>query len=219
MNDILLGYILCFLCVFGIIGAVTLSHKLFKFSGEVSRKLIHALVGFTWFPMYFYLRETVHIIIVPIIFIVVNYLSARFSIFKSMERERDDNKRDYGTVYFAICMTVLSVFSYFFPKTLGCYGIAVFCLSFGDGAAAIAGTLIKKHNIAIVKGKTLAGSLACVLAAFAGIYFVCAVMAQPMTLWKAGALALLTAALEIAGGRLDNFAVSFGVMAAACLMV
>ncbi|MBQ9949222.1 MAG: hypothetical protein IJO93_00695 [Clostridia bacterium] len=219
MKDIILGYILCFLCVFGIIGTVTLLHKILKFSGELSRKLIHILVGLTWLPMYFYLRGTVHIIIVPVIFTVVNWLSAYFGIFKSMERDRGDGKHDFGTVYFAVCMVILSVISYFFPNTLYAYGIAVYCLSFGDGAAAIFGTLIKSHNPTIMKGKSLLGTLSCAVFAVLGVYFACAFTNVSVSPVQALILGVATAILELFGGRLDNFTVSFGVMLCACILI
>ena len=205
--------------MFGIIGMITLLHKLIGFSNEISRKLIHVLVGFTWLPIYFYLRGTVHMIILPVIFVAVNWLSVHFNIFKSMERETDGKKKDLGTVYYAVCMTLMSVFTYIFPEKLPCYGIAVFCLSFGDGAAAIAGKLVKKYNKELMRGKTLAGTLACLFAAVIGVYFICAVIKQPISLLNAVIFGAVTAMFELFSGKYDNFTVSLGVMLTACLIL
>lgn len=218
MSDIIKGYILCFVTVFGIIGAVTLMQKLFGLKGEVPRKLIHTLVSFTWFPMYFYLRGTMHFIVIPVIFTVVNYLAEKFHFFRSMEREREDGRHDWGTVYYAVCMTILSCVTYFFPKKLPCYGIAVFALSFGDGAAALIGSSVKR-NIQIMKGKSLAGTIACFLAATAGIWFVCNVIGQELALLQSVFLGAASAVLELVSGRADNFAVSLGICALAWFMI
>ena len=210
---ILYGYLACFAIVFGVIGVVTLLQKILKLSGETSRKLIHALVAFTWLPMYFFMAETIHFIIVPVIFTIVNYLSEMLHIFKSMERDRGDGKHDFGTVYYAVCMVILSVLTYFFPEKLPCYGIAVFCLSFGDGAAALVGANVQKHNPQLLKGKSLLGCIACFLASVGGIYFICAVIGMQINILKVLLIALCTTVLELFGGRFDNFAVSMGITA------
>lgn len=169
--------------------------------------------------MYFYLKGTIHIIIVPLIFIAVNFLSLKLKLFKSMEREQKDGKNDFGTVYFAICMTVMSVISYFCNKALIPYGIAVFCLSFGDGAAAMAGSLIKKHNPVIVKGKTLAGAVACFIFAALGIILICCVLDIEISFWRIALLAFISSVLEVISGKYDNFAVPLGVMLTATLIM
>ena len=216
---ILTGYLLSLLIPFAAIGISSLLKRLLKLKTEISRKLIHILVGNTWFPMYFYLRGTVHFIIVPAIFIAVNWLSNRFNVFKSMEREKKDGKSDLGTVYFAICMTVMSTASYIFPALTIPYGIAVACLTLGDGAAAAFGILINKHNPVIFKGKTLFGSLACIVFSALGVCFMCLCTGTQAAPYAVALLAVLTCVLELFGGRFDNFTVSFGTMAAAYLLL
>lgn len=219
MSDILTGYILSFACAFGAIGLISLLRKPLKLGNEISRKLIHILVGFTWLPMYFYLKETVHIIIVPVIFIAVNYASLKFTIFKAMEREKNqEGKSDMGTVYFAVSMSILSVISYFYKTSLIPYGISVFCLSFGDGAAAIAGTWLKDRTPTLIEGKSLAGTLACFIFAIAGVYFACFVTGICIPLWKTLLLAFLTAVFEMIGKQFDNFTIPLGITAT-CLLI
>ena len=220
MNKTLLGYILCCAVVFGVLGLVTALQKLFfKPGSDVPRKLIHALVAFTWLPMYFYLRGTVHFIIIPVIFTAMNYCAERFHLIKSMERQRDDGKHDWGTVYYALCMVILSTVTYFFPAMLPCYGIAVFALSFGDGAAALVGTAFGHRNIELLKGKSLAGTIACALATIGGIYLVCTIIGQPVALWYVAVLGAITALLELVSGKADNIVVSIGIFAVSYLLL
>ena len=80
---------------------------------EVSRKAIHISLFAVWLLIDLFFRDSIHQIIVPVLFILFNSLSRRFRIFKSVERERDDHP---GTVYFAVAVTLILTLAYFFPS-------------------------------------------------------------------------------------------------------
>ena len=148
---ILYGYLFSYLYLFGVIFFIGALQKLFRFDVEISRKVIHFFIGFVWLILHKYHAGTWHFLVVPISFVVINYASYKLKIFKMFERE--DEKNHYGTIFYAVAMTVMSAVSLVFPQTLLPYGLAVFCLSFGDAAAALCGKYIRKGNNLFVSGK------------------------------------------------------------------
>ena len=103
--------------------------------------------------------------ILPIVFVFVNYASYKFNIIKSMERE--ESERDgLGTVYYALTLLILSVLLFgplknyknVWGPTIGLAGVAV--MGYSDALAAIVGRSIKSPSYKIsTTTKTLAGSL------------------------------------------------------------
>lgn len=148
--NIAIGYCLSYGYLFLVIFGIGTLKKILKFSTETSRKLIHILIGFTWIILYRYLRNTIHFIIIPLSFIIINALSYKFKIFKMFERETNE-KNHYGTIYYAIAMTIMATLSFFNEQLLLPYGLSVFALSFGDGAAALFGTAIKNTILKLLK--------------------------------------------------------------------
>lgn len=195
--------------------------KLFHLSVEVSRKLTHIFIGFTWINLYYFfiLPESVHpleVLVLPISFIIINALSYRYKIFTMIERDDDNHP---GTVYYAIAMTILMGLTIVFPKTLIPSGIAVFCLSLGDGFAALFGTLFGKYGPKITENKSLIGTLACFVGAFLSVYCLMLLVPFSFPLWGALLVAAATAVCELCGKGLDNFSITFGVTAVATLVM
>lgn len=208
---ILTGYLLSYAYLFGVILFIGLLQKLFKFDVEISRKMIHFFIGFVWLILHHYLANTWHFVVVPASFVVINYLSYRFKIFKMFERK--DEKNHLGTVYYAASITVMAVVSLFFPETQLPYGVAVFCLSFGDAAAALVGGYVKKGNISLTKNKSLFGTLAGAAASMLGIFLFMWIFPMELAIWQVVLIGLASGALELVGYGLDNFSIPFGVMA------
>ena len=151
------GYVLTYGWVFFLLGISTLLQKAFHASGEVTRKVVHIGCGFAWFIMTVCFGCTWHLLIPPVTFIAMNYLSYKKGLFSAMER---GGKSSPGTVYYPIGMTLMAAYYVFADERfLLPYGIALMCLSLGDGFAPIFGG-IQKGNRKLVGGKTLYGSLA-----------------------------------------------------------
>ena len=204
--------------VFAVMSAV---QRLFHLSVEVSRKLTHILIGFTWVNLYYFflLPEDVHpleVLVLPVSFIVINALSYRYQIFTMIEREDDNHP---GTVYYAIAMTILMTLTLLFPITVIPSGIAVFCLSLGDGFAALFGTLFGKKGPKIRADKSCIGTLACFVGAFLSVYLLMLFVPFSFPLWGALLVAGTTAVCELCGRGLDNFSITFGVTAVASLVM
>lgn len=201
---------------------VMLAAKLFRLSVEVSRKVAHILIGFTWVLLYygFIVNENAlwfEVLIMPVSFILVNYLSYRYKIFTFIEREGEKNHP--GTVYYAIAMTVLMALTIFFPETVIPSGIAVFCLSLGDGAAALVGSYFGKYGPRITETKSLIGSLACAVGAMAGVYLLMLFVPFSLPFYAVAVIGVTTAVCELVGHGLDNFAIVFGVTAVSTLLL
>lgn len=182
-------------------------------NGETSRKITHTMLFMVWVLIDLFFRDTVHQILIPIIFLILNALSYKFKIYKSVERE--DNNH-LGTVYFAAAITVVMTLAYFFPALYYPSGVASFCLTFGDGFAALVGYNFKSRKLR--EGKSLLGFLACFaacavsLAAFRAVYW------EVLTLPAIVLLSAVAAITELTGGGLDNFAVTFSTFALSYLM-
>jgi phytol kinase len=214
---ILSGYLLSYVYLFGVILLIGALQKLFRFDVEISRKVIHFFIGFVWLILYRYHAGTWHFLVVPFSFIVINYASYKLKIFKMFERE--DEKNHYGTIFYAISMTVMSGVSLIWPQTLIPYGIAVFCLSFGDAAAALCGGYIRKGNRMITKEKSLYGTLGAIVFSVLGIFLFLLILPTPLQLWQILLLGVATGLLELAGKGLDNFTLPFGILALATLFL
>ena len=121
---IIKGYIFTYLYIFLLIGLTSL----IKNKGELSRKIIHIGVTFYYVIAYKYFGNTIHIIVPPITFIIINYISYKKTLFKSMEREKSP-----GTIYYAISVFILALITYFKSEFYPYFGIGLFIMGLGDG--------------------------------------------------------------------------------------
>ena len=213
--DFLWGYLIGYAYLFAIILGVGAAYKIIKFPAELSRKLIHILICFTWLVLYRFFEGSPQILVMPASFIIINLLSLKFKFFKGMEREGE--KSTPGTVYYAAAITALMGLSLILPETLIPGGIAVFCLSFGDGFAAIAGEFFGKYSPRITKTKSLVGTAACFVFAIVGVYVLSLFVPIELSFAQVAVIGAATAILELAGWGLDNFTISFGIVALATL--
>ncbi|MBR5093487.1 MAG: DUF92 domain-containing protein [Oscillospiraceae bacterium] len=172
---------------------------------ETSRKSIHTMLFMVWCFLDLFFRGTVHQIVIPVCFIVLNALSHRFRLFKSVEREEEDHP---GTVYFAIAVTAVMTLCFFLPAFYYPSGIAVFCLTFGDGFAAMLGHASRSRKI--FESKSLVGTLACFAVSSLAVWIFALVYRQPLGLPQALTIGALCAILELTGHGLDNFTIVFG---------
>ncbi|WP_066502602.1 DUF92 domain-containing protein [Abyssisolibacter fermentans] len=140
MND-LLGVVLSITFVFVILIVSEVLKKTCKWSNESTRKFVHIGVAHWWVVAMYSIESIYYAIIPPIIFVILNYVSYKKQLIKSMER--NGNKADLGTVYFPISLVIL--IALFWKNGLlgsdyryiGAIGILV--MGYGDGFAAIVG--------------------------------------------------------------------------------
>lgn len=151
-NLIGIGVSLAF--VLGVIGLSTLLEQKHLLSGEGTRKFIHIAVCNWWLIAMAYFTSPWWAAVVPLLFVFVNYISYKKQVFKAMER--GGGLEDLGTVYYAISLLVLALWSFGIGKPyIGCLGI--FIMGYGDGFAAVVGQAVISPRIG--RRKSLAGSL------------------------------------------------------------
>lgn len=157
MDSNVLGILLSYVFVFTTIIVATLVQKIFKLSPEFSRKIIHIVVGNWVFLALYYFTDWRYAIIGPTSFILINYLSYRYKIFKAMELD-DEN---LGTVYYSVSLTVLTILTFLKPNFYLLPFLGIMVMTWGDGFAAVIG---KKLPIKVLrKSRSLGGSFAFVL--------------------------------------------------------
>lgn len=152
MNNIL-GIVVSYL----FIGIVILTAKFFeKWGKEAGRKYIHIVLCNWWFIAIYFFDHAIWASIVPLSFVIINYLSYKKDLIKIMEREKQDG---LGTVYYAVSLFILTIISFGILNNpyVGLVGILV--MGFGDGFAAVIGQTIKSKEYKIGNTtKTIAGS-------------------------------------------------------------
>lgn len=194
---LIFGYIL--LLIFGLGNIVQ------KFTnGETSRKFIHIMLFMVWILIDHFLRGTIHQIIIPTVFIFLNVLSYRFQICKTIERT-DGNH--FGTIYFALAITAILTIAYFWPDFYLPSGIAVMCLTFGDGFAALIG--YNFHSKKLYGNKSLYGFLAAFAATVISLSVFSFFYSTGLTPVHILLLGCVTAIFELVDWGLDNFSIVF----------
>lgn len=205
---ILLGYLFTFLYIFLVMGLTTLISSWLHFEKEVSRKMIHIGVSFSFFIIYYFFGNTWHACIPPFIFIILNYVSYKKGLFQVMERSGKEETP--GTVYYALSMFLLAMISLMKENFLCSFGIGFFCMALGDGIAPIIGKKIPSHRF--FNGKTVAGSLCmCLISMFVAIFF-CYFYSYPIYISLVCMIGIASMILEFIGTKgLDNLLVPMGV--------
>ncbi len=213
-----MGIIVSVLFVGSIIAVVSLFEKLGWLTGENARKSIHILSAHWWFIAMYYFDKPFEAAVVPALFIVVNYLSFRGGYIKSMER--DDDLKNLGTVYYAISLFVLAIWSFGIEKPeIGGMGILV--MGYADGLAAVVG---KKYGFKkwtfIREEKSVVGSTTAFVAAVAVIAAFNLYFSMGLKVYEVLVLGLVAACLEaITPLGFDNLTVPIGISVLAYLMI
>lgn len=208
-----MGYIIVYgYLIFWSILLLLLKNKL-NLKVEYTRKVMHFVTGFTWVIINHYYNGTIHMIIIPISFIIINYLSWKYHLFSIVERQ---NNNHLGSIYYAVAFAISQTIAYFWPSYLMPSGVAMTILTFGDGFSSIIGVLIKKHNPFLIYHKTIFGFLANCFFSLIGLVIFQFVFQTTYSISDLLIIILTGAVLEIIIDKgLDNFTIVFGVMAIA----
>lgn len=150
-----MGYIISFLFVFVVIGLATVFQKKGILMEEGSRKMIHIGVSNWWILAMIFFDSPWEASIVPLCFVAINYVSYKKQLFSAMER--DGQKEDLGTVYYAVSLFLLAMWTFWMKRPeIGLLGILI--MGYGDGFAAIVGKKFGRRKLPWNQKKTLAGS-------------------------------------------------------------
>ena len=151
---------------FVFIGVILVSSKLIGESNkEASRKYIHIMLSNWWIIAMLFFDSVYFAIIGPLAFVVINSISYKYNLIKTMERDESE-KDGLGTVYYALTLFILAILTFgIFPEYKGIYGpliglAGVAVMGYSDGFAAIIGKSVKSPSYKIgTSKKTLAGSI------------------------------------------------------------
>jgi len=146
--------VVSYLFVFSVIILATVLQKVLKLSNNFSRKLIHVGVG-NWVVVAVFLFDNLWpVIIPPATFILLNYLSYRFSLVKAMELEG----KNPGTIYYAVSLTILTWLTFYATPLKVMPYVGMITMTWGDGMAAVIG---QKWPTKVIKsGRTMSGTTA-----------------------------------------------------------
>ena len=159
--------------VLAVLGASSLAARRGA-SSEATRKLAHIALGGWWLIAARFFDSPLWAAALPAAFILVNAFAYRRQKLSFMGR--DGGEDTPGTVYYAVSLTALALFSFGIGTPyVGALGF--FCMAFGDGFAAVLGKRFGRRVLVGCCGKTLVGSATMLAVSFAS----CAVvlMAPP----------------------------------------
>jgi len=190
------------------IGIILFTSKFFtKLGKEASRKYIHIMLSNIWFIIMYFFDNFIMASILPALFVIINYLSFKFNIIKTMERD-DKEEETLGTVYYAIVLLILTLWTVKVQKPLiGLPGVLI--MGYGDGLAAIFGRKIKSKEYSIFGAKkTIAGSISMFVISMIISTVIFGVVGLNMFILKALLISVVATILESASPKgLDNFTV------------
>lgn len=144
------------------IAIVIISAKFFeKIGKEASRKFIHIMLSNWWFIAMYFFTNVFSAALVPMTFVIINYISYKKNLISVMEREDQDG---LGTVYYAISLLIVSIFTFGIIKRPEIGLCSILIMGYGDGLAAVIGKSIKSYEYKIGNTKkTIAGTLTMLL--------------------------------------------------------
>lgn len=204
--NIFLGYLFTYIYIFFIIFFAKYIKEKFYLSEEFSRKMVHIFVSFAWIIMIHYFSNTWHLVVPPITFIILNYISYKKNIFSAIERKNNDS---FGTVYYPISMTILSTITILDLNFIAPYGIGLFCMAIGDGFAPYFGSKYKSFKF--INNKTIFG----IFIVFISALFISIIFSNiynlPFNIYDAFIIAIFSSIFEFIGLKgLDNLFLPIG---------
>ena len=210
MDTNIVGIVISVVYLGAILILSTLMKKKEKISAEGSRKFIHISVSFWWIIGMMFFTSPVWAATIPAIFILFNALSLKFKLVSAMESEKES--RGFGTVYYAVSMTILAVFcfSVFSHPYIGAIGI--FCMGLGDGFAAVIGKSSNGRRYKIFgSDKSILGNLTMFAFSSISIFIILSLFAPENAVSNALILASFATLLEAVSAKgLDNLTVPLG---------
>ena len=203
-----LGFAYAFFCL--IVGLIAYKLGLEK---KYSRKLVHILVGFEWFFLYYTLGAGLNFLLVCLFFLLLLTLSYFKNLMPMISSDEDNAP---GTVYYAVAMSIVAAVGCFLPEVMLPFGVGIMCTSLGDGLAGVIGQALSKFSPRIYRNKTLLGTLACFVISALSAYVFTLITPLRLSVIDCILIGLLSAELELVTVfGLDNITITLGATALA----
>lgn len=216
MSD-LLALIISYVYVLVIIGIGEGLRKWRSYSTEFTRKLVHIGVGMWAFGTVLLFRHWYFAIIPPLTFVILNYISYRGQIFKSVEM---GEKGNLGTVYFPISFATVICLLWERPNLLVA---SLMPMTWGDALAAILGRCCGRRKYRVLGStRSIEGSLGMFLFSWLSVFL--ALLLLPPLGWQTSLLYSLAVAVfatlveALSPWHVDNLTVPLLSAALLCLM-
>jgi len=202
---ILTGYILIYLYLLFSLLIAFILNKL-KIRTIIIRKLIHIFLSLAWIISYYYFGSTIHLIIPPISFVVINFVAYKYNIFKWA------GKKPRGIIYYPLSFLILGMITYFHPSFYYAFGIGFFCMALADGLAPLVAGYLKSREL--INRKTLVGSITVLVISLIIVFVFNIYFDLEFNFIKIFMISIVAALLELIGkDGLDNLYVPLGVAA------
>jgi len=170
-----LALIISYVYVFAVIGIGEGLRKWRGYSTEFTRKLVHISVGMWAFGTVLLFEHWYFAIIPPLTFVILNYISYRGELFKSVET---GEKGNLGTVYFPISFAIIICLFWERPNLLVA---SLMPMTWGDALAAILGRRYGQRKYSVLgTTRSVEGSLAMFL--FSGLSVFLTLLLLPLVL-------------------------------------
>ncbi len=209
---IVLGYIVFFAFMGGVIFIGELISKKTSIDKELCRKLEHIATGFSWLICCYFTGATIHTLIINFVGLIILGLITFTGFMKSVERDDNDGK-SYGLFYFGLSTFIVMALTLIFNTDFYYFtGISYYCMVLGDGFAPITARIFKNKNAKIINEKTLVGAITVfALSCFSAWIFsyVCGLNLTPLFIISLGALASVCEL--VSSNCTDNLTVEFAV--------
>lgn len=147
-----IALLVSYVYVFAIIGLGEVIRRSRGYGSEFTRKVIHIGVGMWIFGTVALFESRTWALVPPLTFVLINYLSYRYGLFKAMETE----EANPGTVYFPIAFAALIAVFWGSP---GLLTASLMPMTWGDAMGAVLGRRWGRHRVGL-RGRTLEGSAA-----------------------------------------------------------
>ena len=181
-------------------------YKTQKASRETTRKLVHIGASNWWFMVMWYADTALTAAIVPMMFVIVNYYTLKNHLFKSIEREGE--QQDLGRIFYAVSLLVITVWTFGIGRPeIGVIGVLI--MGYADGFAALVGIRYGKHKLygsKSLEGSLVAMVLTVVIVVFFNNIYAIGLTAAEMVLVVCGAVFLESVSLKGS----DNLTVPIG---------
>jgi phytol kinase len=168
MSDTL-GFFICLLYVFAVIGVAELLRRRFGYGSGFTRKVIHISVGMMSWGLPFLFENPWPFVAAALFFAAVNLLDWRYGFLAAMA---SNDRSNLGTVYFPLAATAVVLLFWERPPLMVA---ALMPLTWGDGIAPVIGEAFGRHAYTVFgHRRTLQGSAA---------FFVAGLLFTWLALW------------------------------------
>ena len=176
------------------------------YSTEFTRKVIHISVGMWAFGTVLLFEHWYFAIVPPLSFVVLNYISYRRELFKSVET---GEKGNLGTVYFPISFSIIICLFWERPHLLAA---SLMPMTWGDALAAILGRRYGQRKYSVLSStRSVEGSLAMLLfswlATFLALLFLPPLGWQTSLLYSLALAVFATLVEALSPWHIDNLTV------------